>query len=275
VSGDVPPSDRAARRWASRRWRWLAATAAAGVAIVAVLPLSDHDRGVAPAGALAHRASHSPPDPVGRWRLHLGRSVRGRGINAVAVGDLDNPRSVLVVGVIHGNEPAGLSITRRLASRRPQRERLLIVVPDLNPDGVAAGTRQNAHGVDLNRNFPWHWRPLGVRGDLQYSGQRPLSEPETRAARRLILRRRPAITIWFHQPLGLVDESGGSLAVERRFASLSGLPLRRLPRYPGSAASWQDHRLPATTAFVVELPPGRPSGHRAARYAEAVSDLAM
>jgi len=273
VSGDGPPVDGAARRWASRRWWWLAAAAAAGVAIVAVLLISDHERSAAPADTLARRAAHAVPDPLVRRRLYLGRSVRGRGIHAVAVGDLDNPRSVLVVGVIHGNEPAGLSITRRLASGRPQRERLLIIVPDLNPDGVAAGTRQNARGVDLNRNFPWRWRPLGVRGDLQYSGPRPLSEPEARAARRLILRRRPAITIWFHQPLGVVDESGGNLAVERRFAALSGLPLRRLPRYPGSAASWQDHRLPNSTAFVVELPPGRPTRHATAAYADAVADL--
>ena len=90
----------------------------------------------------------------------------------------------------------------------------------------------------------------------------------------MILRLRPAITIWFHQPLGLVDESGGSLAVERRFARVARLPLRRLTRYPGSAASWQDARLPRTTAFVVELPPGPPSAGQVARYANAVRTVA-
>ncbi|MEK6252393.1 MAG: M14 family zinc carboxypeptidase [Actinomycetota bacterium] len=144
----------------------------------------------------------------------------------------------------------------------------------LNPDGVAAGTRQNANGVDINRNFPWHWRPLGTRGDLQYSGPRPLSEPETSIARSLILRVRPGVTIWFHQPLGVVDESGGSIAVERRFSRLVGLPLRRLTRYPGSAASWQNHRLRGTTAFVVELPPQSPSPRSVRRYAGAVLRLA-
>jgi protein MpaA len=213
-------------------------------------------------------------DPSVRRRVLLGRSVEGRPIYALELGDADNERRTLVVGVIHGNETAGLSIAHDLAKRHPPKEALLWIVGKLNPDGVAAGTRQNAHGVDLNRNFPWRWRPLGVRGDLQYSGPRPLSEPESRLARSLILRVRPRITIWFHQPLGLVDESGGNLAVERRFARIAHLPLQRLTRYPGSAAGWQNHRLPRSTAFVAELPPGTPSARRASGYARAVLKLA-
>jgi protein MpaA len=143
----------------------------------------------------------------------------------------------------------------------------------LNPDGVAAHRRQNAHGVDLNRNFPWHWRALGRRGDQQYAGPRPLSEPETRIARRLIRRLRPAITIWFHQPLALVDRSGGDVAVERRFAKLSGLPLEHIRPYPGTATSWQNERFPQGTAFVVELPPGPLGEQRLKRYERAVIGL--
>src|SRR5213596_3394719 len=112
--------------------------------------------------------------------LMLGRSWQGRPIEAVEVGNRSGTR-VLVVGCIHGNETAGIAIARALDRLAPP-DLDLWVVPDLNPDGVAAGTRQNAHGVDLNRNFPWRWRPMGVRGDL-YSGPRPLSEPEARAAR--------------------------------------------------------------------------------------------
>ena len=181
-------------------------------------------------------------DPSVRRRVLLGRSTDGRPIYALELGDPDNRRRMLVVGVIHGDETAGLPVARDLTRRRPPKEALLWIVSDLNPDGAAAGTRQNGDGVDLNRNFPWRWRRLGIPGDLQYAGPRPLSEPETRIARSLILRVRPQITIWFHQPLGLVDESGGNIAVERRFARLASLPLERLTRYPGSAAGWQ-HRL--------------------------------
>lgn len=228
----------------------------------------------------AHSSSLSVPksrtgsDPLIRRSIYLGRSVLGRPIYATELGDPDNERRSLVVGVIHGNEGAGRLVTRSIASRHPPREALIWTIDDLNPDGLAAGSRQNASGVDLNRNFPWRWRRIGSRGSLQYSGPRPLSEPEAKIARVLILRARPWVTIWFHQPLGLVDESGGSVAVERRFARLAGLPLRRLPRYPGSAASWQNHRLPHTSAFVVELPGGSPSRQSVHRYAGAVLRLA-
>ena len=200
----------------------------------------------------------------------LGHSVRGRAISAWELGAPAAPARVLVVGDIHGNEPAGIAVALALEQAAPRATLDLWVIDDLNPDGVAAHTRQNAHGVDLNRNFPYAWHAAGVRGDQQYPGPRPLSEPESRAAHALILRIRPAITIWFHQPLGVVDESGGDIAVERRFARASGLPLRRLTRYPGSAAGWQNHALAGSTAFVVELPAGPLSARSVARLRDAV-----
>jgi murein peptide amidase A len=208
-----------------------------------------------------------------RRTIDLGRSVRGRRIKAVELGDPTAARKILVVGAVHGDEPAGTGIARRLERGSAPANADLWVVEDLNPDGVALRTRQNARGVDLNRNFPWRWRRRGHAGDQQYTGSRSLSEPEARIAYRLILRLRPEITIWFHQPLGVVDESGGDLAVERRFARLMGLPLRRLTRYPGSAVGWQNHRLPRTTAFVTELPAGALSKRIASRYARAVLKL--
>lgn len=223
-------------------------------------------------GAPATAPRRAREAPI-RRRIVLGRSVRGRSIEAVLLGDPDASRPLLVVGAIHGDEPAGIAIARDLTSDPAPRSGLIVTVPDLNPDGVAAGTRQNARGVDLNRNFPWHWRPLEHLGGAQYSGPHPLSEPEARLARSLILRRRPRITIWFHQPLALVDESGGNRRIEAAFARLIKLPLQRLTRYPGSAVSWQDRRLPGTTAFVVELPPGKPTPGLVERGSDAIRTL--
>jgi hypothetical protein len=209
-----------------------------------------------------------------RRRVHLGRSARGREIEAVELGDPSALRKILVVGAIHGNETAGIRLARRL-ERGPAPTGIdMWIVDDLNPDGTAAHTRQNARGVDLNRNFPWHWTRIGSPGDQQYSGRRRLSEPETRIARALIRRVRPRITIWFHQPLALVDRSGGDVAIERRFAKLTSLPLRHITPYPGTATSWQNRRFPRTTAFVVELPPGPLTAHRRERFGRAVLEVA-
>jgi protein MpaA len=180
---------------------------------------------------------------------------------------------VLVVGCVHGDECAGRAVVRWL-ERAPLPSGLgLWLIENVNPDGYAAGTRQDGRGVDLNRNFPWHWLPIDQRGGLHYAGPRPLSEPETRLTAALIQRVRPVITVWFHQPLALVDESGGSIALERRFAQLVGLPLVRLARYPGSAAGWQNHLYP-NTSFVVELPRGPLTAAEAARYGDGILDLA-
>ncbi len=217
----------------------------------------------------------APRKPIVPMRRHLllGRSVLGREVTAVELGAPRAALRILVFGCIHGNEPAGIAVARQLESRPATRGMQLWVVPDLNPDGVAAGTRGNGRGVDLNRNFPYRWRPIGRPGSLHYAGPRALSEPEARIAFRLIERVRPTITLWFHQALGLVDASGGRLAVERRYARLVGLPLRRLARYPGSAVTWANHRFPGTASFVVELPPGHLSPAAARRHARAIAAL--
>lgn len=202
----------------------------------------------------------------------IGRSVRGVPILAIEryIGPIR--RRVLVVGSVHGDEPAGIAVAQLLERLRPPVGTALWIIPDLNPDGAVAGTRGNADGVDLNRNFAYLWSAVGRPGDPQYSGTGPLSEPESRAAAALVTRLHPAVTVWFHQPLGIVDESGGDLRVEARYAGRARLPLRRLPRYPGSAAGWENHTFPGTTAFVVELP-AKADGAAVARCAAAVNAL--
>ncbi|MGZ4403469.1 MAG: DUF2817 domain-containing protein [Gaiellaceae bacterium] len=203
--------------------------------------------------------------PTSARTVLLGRSWQRRPIEAVEVGNRSGT-PVLVVGCIHGNETGGIAIARALERLSP-RDLDLWVVPDLNPDGVAADRRQNAHGVDLNRNFPWRWRPLS---GVYESGPHPLSEREARIAHALILRLRPRLTIWFHQHLDLVWASGGDRRVERVFAHVSGLPYHPLPQLAGSAISWQNNTLSGTTAFAAELPAGEPGPAAVARYARAV-----
>lgn len=182
------------------------------------------------------------PVPASARRLVIGRSVQGRPIVAWSLGPSSAPRKILVVGCIHGNECAGLRITRSLQHSTPPPGVQLWVVPEMNPDGTAADTRQNAHGVDLNRNFPYRWER--ITNPTYNSGPYPASEPETRAAMRFIRRIKPAVTIWYHQHDDLVDMSGGDRGVARRYAQVSGLRATCLPFLPGTATLWQNHSFP-------------------------------
>jgi murein peptide amidase A len=208
------------------------------------------------------------PTVAGARTVVIGRSVRGRAITAQVLGAENAPRRILIVGCIHGNECAGIRILSALARLPVPAGIQLWLVREMNPDGTAADTRQNADGVDLNRNFPFDWEP--VSDPTYYSGSYPLSEPESRAAATLIRRIRPAVTIWYHQHEDLVDMAGGDRGIARSYAHLAGLTATCLPFLPGTATSWSNHAFPGTTAFVVELPAGEVGQAPLARHLRAL-----
>jgi protein MpaA len=233
-------------------------------------------------GERAERAGQRPLDPFAgssgprvAMQRPVGRSARGRQIRLSLFGNPAARRKLLVFGCIHGDECAGTAVTRLLLVGCPPENADVALVENLNPDGRAGVTRLNGRGVDLNRNFSSGWRPIGRRGDPQYSGPRPFSEPETRVARRLVRSLHPDVTIWFHQQATpLVRAWGRSIPAARRYARLAGLPFWRLPWLAGTAPNWQNHSFAPTASFVVELAPGRLSRGAARRHAAAIERLA-
>lgn len=211
------------------------------------------------------------PDLAAPCDVVLGRSVLGTRICAVRSGEPGAQRRALVVGSIHGDEPGGLAVTRRLRARRDVTGVELWTIDTLNPDGLERHTRWNARGVDLNRNFPVRWRHNGVRGSRYYAGPRPSSEPETRMLRRFATELRPEVSVWFHQPYGFVvlPDYGGSPRLHRRYARVAGIPARPLDPLPGTAITWQNARL-GGTAMVVELRAGAVSARTAESHVRAV-----
>jgi murein peptide amidase A len=201
----------------------------------------------------------------------IGHSIQHRPITLVHIAGT-GPR-ILVVGCIHGNEPAGIAIVHALERTHPKAD--LWLVPALNPDGLAAGTRQNAHGVDLNRNFPSLWQHFGHPGSTYYSGPRPFSEPETRAARDLIRRIKPRYTIWYHQHMDVVWAYGRSTAAGRRYAQLADMRLLHRSWLAGSATNWQNHLPGGGASLTVELPAGRLDRNGVRQQVRAVLGLAL
>lgn len=189
----------------------------------------------------ARGAEPSAATPVNERRV-IGYSVQHRPIVAYRLGNPRARTTAVLLGQMHGDEHAGVTLARSIVHGRAAVEGIdLWVVPTMNPDGDLASTRQNAHHVDLNRNWRDMWQPLS--GEY-YSGPHPLSEPETRAMRDFLLRVRPDYLVSLHQPLRGVDTTdGGALdrAFRNRLAHNLGLPLKAFRCWSvchGSMTGW-------------------------------------
>jgi len=208
----------------------------------------------------------------------LGRSVEGRPIVAERFGT-PGGRRVLVIGTIHGDEAAGTAILDDLRSAPVPDGVELWLVDSMNPDGQAAQVRQNANGVDLNRNFPDSWGPIGVPGDSQYAGTGPASEPETQAIVNLVEQLRPDVTVWYHQDLFVISPAQGREGrIRQRYAELTDWPMGGISggTYTGIAATWARHELADQdgVAFIVELGPTL-SPADAALHADAIRTIGI
>ncbi len=204
----------------------------------------------------------------------IGRSVRGRAIVAYRKGNPAAKHTVLLLGQMHGDEPAGPRTVRALLGGiRVDSDTDLWLVPTMNPDGAARGTRKNARGVDLNRNWPTSgWRDGDRRrGSRDYRGPKPASEPETRALMAFLTSARPDLVSSVHQPLAAIGRTGAA-AYLRRLSRQLGLPIRELSvgtstgrvsptltgwygaRYRGSAVTVEYAARPST-AYVTQRAP--------------------
>ena len=223
------------------------------------------------------------PETVGPLDLNaeqvgLGLSAGGRPIVAERSGT-PGGRRVLVIGVIHGNEDAGVAIVDELRAEPVPDGVELWIIESMNPDGQANQFRSNDNAVDLNRNFPYKWGPIGVPGDSQYAGTGPASEPETQAITNFMTQLRPDITIWYHQDLFVVNPSQGRDGrIRERYAQLTSLPMGQITggTYTGIAATWarNEFRPDDGVAFIVELGPTL-SPIEAIIHADAVRTIAV
>jgi predicted deacylase len=190
----------------------------------------------------------------------LGYSLKGVPLMLHIYGN--GPDTVFIFGGIHGSEPTSATLAAQFArylEAHPEEwaGRTIAVLAETNPDGLACGSRQNANGVDLNRNFPaTNWRR--ARGRSPRHGNAPASEPETRAVMLAVERLNPDRIISIHSIArgkhcnnfdGPAEELAHAMAARNRYPAT---PTMGYPT-PGSFGNWAgiDRGIPTIT---LELP---------------------
>jgi hypothetical protein len=108
--------------------------------------------------------------------FHVGGfgSVRGYPLLALTKpAPADGRPSVYLSAGIHGDEPASpLALLRLLEAETFDARASWYLCPLLNPTGLAAGTRENAEGVDLNRDYR-HGATVEVAAHIAWLRRQP------------------------------------------------------------------------------------------------------
>jgi len=250
----VPPDGLTRHRLRGLLALLLSALLAGGCVSPAIAPPSVSGRAADLPGPDAQASERRPGDSEDLFSpdqpLVAGYSLEGRPVHCHVLGT--GPHTVMLLATIHGNEAAGTPLLERLLEEVRADSgllfgRRLVVVPVVNPDGLAARKRRNARGVDLNRNFGSDNRADG--GDRGSA----LSEPEAEVLSELITEFEPMVVVSIHGWIGLIDWDGPAQSLAAELGALCQLPAQRLGSRPGSLGSYLgvDRQVPIIT---FELP---------------------
>ncbi|MDH7480558.1 MAG: M14 family zinc carboxypeptidase [Armatimonadota bacterium] len=184
-------------------------------------------------------------------------SVEGRPIEVLIFGA--GPNTILLMAGVHGDEKSGVRLVRQIIRKIKKRDpcsltNRIVVMPLVNPDGYKVGTRRNARGIDINRNFP---TSDFSGGEGAPGGTKPASEPETKAIIDVVSRFKPSLIITLHSSLNCINYNGDSaIEIANQMSEICGLEVKGDIGYPcpgsmGTYYGWE-RELPVIT---LELPP--------------------
>jgi len=157
--------------------------------------------------------------------------------------------NTLAIAGIHGEEAETTFLLSRVLRHCTEPLQNTAFILCANPDGVSLGTRGNANGVDLNRNFPtanWSAEITLSKATLESeritelsSGKNPGSEAETKALIEIIRKLKPTEILSIHSPLACVEAPKRSPLADF-LANLSETEYKTDIGYPtpGSLGTW-------------------------------------
>lgn len=233
--------------------------------------------------------------------IHVRNSVVGDPLTWTVFGDTSDEEkptfkqkdvSIIMCGV-HGDEITPIKFCFDIMSylktayadpeivKKDFSNKIVILVPLVNPDAFfkARPSRVNAHGVDVNRNFPTKdWardaRRLWISNFRKDKRRNPglvaNSEPEVVFQMNLIKRYGPDKIISVHSPLSMLDYDGPNTIVEgfvdgarahelliQMSKDASDYKIENYPFFPGSLGNWAGRERDIPT-YTLELPTSDP-----------------
>ena len=152
-----------------------------------------------------------------------------QGHEIILYGVKEDKHQILIVGVIHGDEPQGGELINRYLHENTVDG--VLFIPVLNPDGLRARVRVNSNGVDINRNFPCANWQKSIKDDY-FGGDYPASEIETRFLISIIEKYEPKLVITLHAPYKIVNYDGDAKDIAAKISAITGYPLQSDIGYP-------------------------------------------
>ena len=185
--------------------------------------------------------------------------------NTIELLETDNEKydkTILIIGVFHGEEPQGEYLIREyLKTDLSGIKNKLLFIPCLNPDGKIINKRQNANGIDLNRNFPTkNWK---VTDNPEYfGGTSPASETETKFMIDVLSNYKIDAILSIHAPFKIVNYDGPAKEIAKKISDITGYPVQWDIGYstPGSFGNYAgvERQIPTIT---LELPEDETNEH--------------
>lgn len=183
------------------------------------------------------------------------KTVGNRDVELLKADSNSGDKTVLIIGVFHGDEPQGEYLIRKFMSQRKEPcKNQIYIIPCLNPDGKALGTRQNANGIDLNRNFPTKNRKI-IEDEHYFGGTEGGSEIETQFIIDVLKEYKPDFILTIHAPYRVVNFDGNAEKYAKDISEITGYPVEEDIGYetPGSFGTYagKERNIPTIT---LELP---------------------